>query len=360
MFFAIIFTGFLIISVRPLFGQETRKKVFLLVASTLFTLLVCEGLLRISKITQNATELRLGHYVFVNHHSYRDTLHVWPANERHEIGDGVQFLYPRQTNSLGLSDREWQKDKPDSVFRIVALGDSFTEGDGAPSDSAWPRLMEQDIIREGRVTEVLNAGVCGSDPYFELMLFDKELYAYSPDIAIFTIALQDIKEDIAVRGGLGRFDPKNDKLPRLMEQVYAYSHIARLFYNRVLGYSWQLVRHDQEFYDAMINERLPEMFGFFKEIQDKHPQTKFILVYYPHLVNVTWELTSLESNKLEHAILNIAESNGITVVSLKECYQQEIEKSGLPAEHFWWKYDGHHNPSGYLMMAKCMKQQLGL
>ncbi|MCB9204920.1 MAG: hypothetical protein H6603_08085 [Flavobacteriales bacterium] len=345
---------------KQLLTEEQLNRVMLLTGSTFTAALLVEGLLRITGYTENYSEARLGHYNFICHGCYVNSLHVWPANEDHEIGDGVQFLYPRTTNSLGLSDREWTNEKPDSVYRIIALGDSFTEGDGAPADSSWPKLLEAQLQKEGKLMEVFNAGVCGSDPFFELTLFDQKLHAYEPDLAVFTIALQDIMEDIAVRGGMSRFNPGEKKHPKPMEFVYAYSHVARLVYNNLLGYSWQLVRHDNSFYREMIDERLPELFKYFKSIQDKYPKTEFILVYYPHLHSVTTEHYTPDITELENAIFNVSRTKGIKTVNLRNCYQDEIKNSRLPAERFWWKNDGHHNSDGYMMMADCIKNEMGL
>jgi len=48
------------------------------------------------------------------------------------------------TNSRGLrGTREYEVPKPPSVVRIVALGDSFTFGDGVPDDATWPAQLER-------------------------------------------------------------------------------------------------------------------------------------------------------------------------------------------------------------------------
>ncbi|MCF8463398.1 MAG: hypothetical protein K9G41_01050 [Flavobacteriales bacterium] len=337
---------------KRLLSSEVRVRLIIMTISTFIMFLFVEAALRISGLTRNYSEARLGYYNFISHGSYRDTIHVWPKNEVHEIGDGTQFLYPRSTNSLGLSDKEWQLKKPDSVFRIIALGDSFTEGDGAPADSTWPRLLEQQLTQKGQSVEVFNAGVCGSDPFQELMLLKYKLTEYEPDLVIVTISMQDLLEDIAVKGGMERFDPKQGKGPRFFELIYAYSHIARLIYNRVLGYSWVLVRENSsEFIEQITEKNIPELF---KEFSEVIPNKNIMFVLYPHQLQT--EQGYVE--RLQQALYRNGKVRGIAIRDLRPCYLEYINDSGSPTDSFWWKNDGHHNSEGYMMMAHCISAEL--
>jgi hypothetical protein len=71
--------------------------------------------------------------------------------------------YPVTTNSLGFKDSR-VRDVPlvDSLYRILFIGDSFTEGDGIPFDSTFVGVI-QDRIRD-RGGEALNAGVVSYSP----------------------------------------------------------------------------------------------------------------------------------------------------------------------------------------------------
>jgi hypothetical protein len=48
-----------------------------------------------------------------------------------------EVSYARQVNAMGLTDKEFTADKAPGEYRIVALGDSFTEGVGADTASTW-------------------------------------------------------------------------------------------------------------------------------------------------------------------------------------------------------------------------------
>jgi hypothetical protein len=65
-------------------------------------------------------------------------------------------------NNEGLNDKfiRPQKDKN----RIIIIGDSFTEGKGAPNDSSYPRILEHLLwANKDSNIQVVNAGIAGSD-----------------------------------------------------------------------------------------------------------------------------------------------------------------------------------------------------
>lgn len=50
-----------------------------------------------------------------------------------------EFTHERRVNSLGLADDEYSPAKRQDEFRVIALGDSFTEGVGASHDKTGSR-----------------------------------------------------------------------------------------------------------------------------------------------------------------------------------------------------------------------------
>ena len=140
-----------------------------------------------------------------------DSFHVSNPYDTVYLGNGIEYRYPRIINSWGVSDKEWDLDIAEGKIRILYIGDSFTQGDGAPADSTYPVFLEPLLLKDSLNVEVMNAGVCGSDPYFELNLFKYKLAPFNPDVLIFSISRPDFTQDIAVRGGLERFDPKTGK-----------------------------------------------------------------------------------------------------------------------------------------------------
>ena len=137
-----------------------------------------------------------------------------------------------QSNSLGMRNGEISLQRPDSVYRIICLGDSYTEGDGAPFGHSYPRQLEM-ILNDGRNGnqhyEVINAGKNGSDIIYAQKLLTTVLVQLRPDLVIMAINDSDL-HDIIQRDGPERFKSDNTTAYQegpWYEQFYQYSHVFR-------------------------------------------------------------------------------------------------------------------------------------
>lgn len=87
-------------------------------------------------------------------------------------------------NSRGLKTKEYARAKAPGSTRIIALGDSFTNG-SVPYDSIWLVQLERALQEhsDGDV-EVLNLGVPAVGPDFELRMWQIEGRALAPDLVV--------------------------------------------------------------------------------------------------------------------------------------------------------------------------------
>lgn len=92
-------------------------------------------------------------------------------------------------NGLGLrADESIGYAKPDGVFRILVLGDSFIEALQVPlADSLPQRLGQLYAEQSGRTVEVLNAGVSGWGTDQQLLWLQNEGVKYSPDLVLLSV-----------------------------------------------------------------------------------------------------------------------------------------------------------------------------
>lgn len=91
-------------------------------------------------------------------------------------------------NSYGSNDAEHPVAKPDGVFRVAVLGNSYTEAFHVPNEQAYWHVMGQEMAKclppgKKRV-EVLNFGVSGYGTAQNLILLEKRVLAFQPDLVI--------------------------------------------------------------------------------------------------------------------------------------------------------------------------------
>ncbi len=95
-------------------------------------------------------------------------------------------------NSRGLRGPEYAYRKPDDVYRVLVLGDSFVEGYSvAYEDLFTERLRRMLEERTGRPVEIINAGTGGYSTDQELLFFNTEGVKYSPDLTVLTFYEND-------------------------------------------------------------------------------------------------------------------------------------------------------------------------
>jgi len=90
-----------------------------------------------------------------------------------------------EANSLGFRDDEVSKAKPAGVFRILALGDSFTVGANVEQSEAYPQVLERILDTDGRRNiEIINAGVGGYDSFHYGQFVEHYAAQYEPDMIL--------------------------------------------------------------------------------------------------------------------------------------------------------------------------------
>lgn len=96
-------------------------------------------------------------------------------------------------NSDGLRDKEYARDKPEGVFRIIVLGDSETFSASLPLEDTMPKKLEY-VLNEncqGQKFEVLNMGVQGYNTIQELEMLRYKGLKYNPDLVILYYTFND-------------------------------------------------------------------------------------------------------------------------------------------------------------------------
>ena len=115
------------------------------------------------------------------------------ANFRQKVTKDWLPYQPEYTiNNDALNERfDYSIEKSAKIYRIIALGDSFTFGQNVSTDRNWTELIEDKFNKNldcplYRKIEVINLGVKGYDTQYEVERFKVRGIKYNPDLVIWT------------------------------------------------------------------------------------------------------------------------------------------------------------------------------
>jgi lysophospholipase L1-like esterase len=129
--------------------------------------------------------------------------HVWRPNFERVVN---QFTpvgiapYRKSTNKQGwLADRDYDEEKPPNTYRIIYLGDSFTEGTCDAADTV-PERVEQNLrLPFINQLEVINTGTSSYSPTLYYLLLKKRLLTFNPDLIVINVDMTDVFDDSLYR-----------------------------------------------------------------------------------------------------------------------------------------------------------------
>ncbi|MBU0765737.1 MAG: SGNH/GDSL hydrolase family protein [Bacteroidetes bacterium] len=314
--------------------------VFLIIWLTIETALRVSGL-NDSYNESNGRFYSSGFSVKTSNDKEHPNILVHPKNKEYKH-IRKEFTYISHTNREGLRDIDHPVVKDPNEYRIVCIGNSFTECIGAPQDSAWPRLLENRIRTktDGKIT-VFNAGKGSSDPFYEYMLLKEKMLKYKPDLVLLAVGSSDLKF-YRFRGGFERFTENGVRYrePPVWEKLYAVSYIFRYFLNDIMGYR-SLLSPEEYHADSIkaLDDLKSCIYRFYNMAVKNH--FTLIVVFYD---DMTDDLANIRAD--------IIRESRIRVIDLFE-YNNKTEKLTKQDKMvYYWPIDGHCNSKGYDLIAK--------
>src|SRR5262245_36699508 len=156
--------------------KNFAKKLLLVLFSTFLGLAICEIGLRLFGFKYSGSTWTSDPLVGV---SLRPGASAW------EVDEGFAWT---KINGHGYRDRDRALGKPQGVYRIAALGDSYTEARQVPMDKTFTSLAEEEFNRSHclgeRKVEVLNFGIGGFGTAQELLLLRERVWKFDPDLVV--------------------------------------------------------------------------------------------------------------------------------------------------------------------------------
>ena len=258
-----------------------------------------------------------------------------------------EFEYSFTTNSYGLRGKLPFITKDSNEYRIIVLGDSFIEGFGTPNDSTFPVLLQQELQHTNKKTTVINAGICGSNPLYEIEFYSRKLQQFKPDLIILQTNITDLYDiEYAIHQG---------KMP-VREYFSAVSHIFRGFYIGVLNNNLineYASKSTVKKRNANIDLLIQELKKFKEHIEKDH--TNLVIVYLPskgETYNITEDIKPTKKLKKELLI------SGISIIDLENEYKKINFINTKNFKKYYWQKDGHHTPKGYYLMSEIVAEEL--
>jgi lysophospholipase L1-like esterase len=269
--------------------------------------------------------------------------------------------YPYYSNAWGLREKQIPQ-KSDSVIRILVTGDSFAEGFGAPYDSTWPRLLETYLRLKNQPVEVIDAGLSGSDIFFDYVRYRDIFYKLKPDIIIASMNSSDFP-DYAFRGGMERFRADSTTQGRpapWIETPFRYSHFFRAIGTRLNNYPFDgLFLNRRAYMDSCKATLAPfqQVYRKFNEAAiSNHAQ--FITVF--HVTPSEIESPDYDVNKTAlaqlHDIGTVLQKDGIPNIPIIEGLAKKLSKE--PWQKYTYPNDKHFTGYGYAVMAQMLADSI--
>ena len=328
------------------------KKIKFYLFNLISFLAVLEILLRLTGFFDTWNEKKFGTYHYMFGQTKDSWFHTWPPNETIAYG-GDEFTYQNHYNDLGHRDIDFKDFKQDtSASKYVFLGDSFTEGDGAPWDSTWVKAFEKNIrLQLDSNVLAYNAGVCGSDIYFNYIMLKENLLESKPKVVFECVNNTDVS-DVYYHGGLERFQEDGTMKSRdalLWEPLYKYSHVFRMFiliftpYNSGLANEITLDREEQK-----IVEKMAEQIKLTHQLCAEN-NIEYYLVYMP----VSYCEEQFEPSAFDS--LPALLENKVPVLDIFPCMFTTLDCDNKYA--YFWEKNGHYNGRGYGLMGDCIFEE---
>ena len=103
------------------------------------------------------------------------------ATYLYETSEGIVSV---TYNSQGWRDVDHDVEKPDGVFRILVLGDSFMEAYSVKLEDTFSRQVEELARATGKNVQVISMGVAGYGTLQEYLVYREIGHLYNPDLVL--------------------------------------------------------------------------------------------------------------------------------------------------------------------------------
>ncbi len=270
--------------------------------------------------------------------------------------EAPEFRYEYHTNSIGFQDEEHPQEKPEGVFRILALGDSYTFGSGVPYEQTYLRRLEtmlNERTGEHPRVEILKFGIGRYFPEAERLLLEHYGLDYHPDLVLVAFVPNDVVDTVlgidAVKVSPSGFlqSKESKRVGKLGEWLYLHSHLSRILIRKYLQRTaepefWDDIyiadgRHERDW------RRVEQEYATMTRLAHQH-DAGIAFINIP-----TSDLKPYPGRRLAQW----AEDQGVPLIDTRPDLEAAARRGPV-----YYELDGHCNADGYAAIARCLAREL--
>jgi len=258
--------------------------------------------------------------------------------------------------------------------RILVLGDSMTAGLQVPASRTWTRMLESELrgIGPDPRVQVINLGVDGTGPRYQLALLREACASVAPDVVVVASYANDALDLVRptphreIYRGYVLIAAEQSDVPRLRELVDR--HLAHGFLRRLwrLSYVFRAgtyaidgryslfrtnvvlssVLHDRNDQIERVDAAEPVR-RIFEALVELSRAKGFRLVVVPIPARDDAERTDRVMAEVRHI-------KGVTWRDPLPVLREQLERDGHDHRDMYWRHDGHFNAYGHRMLGKAV------
>jgi lysophospholipase L1-like esterase len=270
-----------------------------------------------------------------------------------------------ERNLFGFRSRHETIARPEGGWRVLALGDSFTWGQGvADSDSTWPVMLERILVERGPGVgvEVVNMGRRGFTTANEAELLRRLGWQFNPDLVVIQFLPNDALPslpDFQVDGGsLAWLYPTYKLVPwRFRSGAAESSALLALVETRyaALRRGSAHARMLQLYQDTSPGWRAAQ--AAFEEIADSARErgVPVIVMLFPELEPGSWNADNYPLGGIYERVGRFARELGLEVVDLVPVFAAE----GGNWQRWWVApFDAHPSAAAQALAAEVLADHI--
>lgn len=322
---------------------------------------------------------------YVMHYDGKTGLITMRPNDLFSDGDPDCWENEVKANSQGFHDTEFSLEKPEDVYRIAVIGDSFVEAYQVPIQDSFQYLLEEKLnqrLERKKRFEVYSFGTGGTGTFEHYLYLNQYVLKYKPDLVILAfLPMNDFKDDFRLRAEISDSQGRIRKVVPWSQKLLGHSVLYRwakakwqilesfvAAEGRVkLLFDWQVFLRD---YPPAWKEVWQMEKNLLKQFEEtaKESQGKFLLVSlddmwrtHPSQIEKDKELYSLDKfdldfDKPEKILGEFSEKEGMAYLALLPIFRERAEKE--KTNIFWGGCEGHWDKTGHRWVAETIFQFL--